>query len=146
MLVQLQLKPDEKQLRQFGFIALVAFAILGAVTLWRGGLFGLDFGDQVRNVAYVLWAVGAVSALFSIVIPKANAPLFLVLMLVTFPIGLVVSQVVMLVLFFGILTPVALVFRIAGRDPLDRKFEPDRESYWTDLGPTPEAKDYFRQF
>ena len=146
MLVQLNLHPDPKQLRQFGFIALGAFAVIGAVVIWRGGLFGLNFGEAARPVAYVLWGLGVVSALVSLTLPKANRPLFIALSALTFPIGLVVSHVVLLLLFFGILTPVALLFRLAGRDPLTRRFEPDRKSYWTDLPNVPDTKDYFRQF
>ena len=146
MLVQLNLKPDTKQLRQFGFIALVAFFVIGVVVVWRGGLFGLHFGDAARPVAYALWGLGALSALFSLVVPKANYALFVALVTLTYPIGFVVSHVVLALLFFGILTPVALFFRLTGRDPLTRRFEPERESYWTDLSETIETKDYFRQF
>ena len=146
MLVQLNLKPDSKQLRQFGFIALGAFAVIGAVVIWRGGLFGLNFGEATRPAAYVLWALGVISALFSVALPQANRTLFVALVLVTLPIGFVVSHVVLALLFFGILTPVALFFRLTGRDPLARKFEPSRESYWTDLREVTDTKDYFRQF
>lgn len=146
MLVQLNLRPDAKQLRQFGFIALGAFAVLGAVVLWRGGLFGLDFGRAARPVAHALWGLGGLSALFSLVLPRANLPLFTALMVVTFPIGIVVSHVVLALLFFGVLTPVALVFRLIGRDPLMRRFEPERESYWIDLPEPRDTENYFRQF
>ena len=149
MLVQLNLNPNAKQLRQFGFIALGAFSVIGAVVLWRGGLFGLSFGEATPSVAYGLWGLGIISALFSLLWPPANRPLFVTLIVLTFPIGLVVSHVVLAVLFFGILTPVALFFRLIGRDPLERKFDRERESYWTDLAEVPAAnvtKDYFRQF
>jgi hypothetical protein len=146
MLVQLNLKPDVKQLRQFGFIALGAFAVIGAVVMWRGGLFGLDFGRGARPFAYVLWAIGVVSALFSLVYPMANRALFVALVVLTYPIGLFVSHVVLALLFFGILTPVAVWFRAIGRDPLSRKFEPERPSYWTDVPEVSDPKHYFRQF
>ena len=146
MLVQLNLKPDPKQLRQFGFIALGAFAVIGAVVLWRGGLFGLSFGEAARPTAYVLWALGVISAVFSLALPEANRPLFVALVVVTFPIGFIVSHMVLALLFFGILTPVALFFRLTGRDPLARRFEPSRESYWSDLPEVTDTKDYFRQF
>jgi len=146
MLVQLNFRPDIKQLRQFGFIALGAFTVIGGVILWRGGLFGIDFGSAARSIAYVLWALGVVSAGFSLVFPKANRPLFVGLALVAFPIGLVVSHVVLALLFFGVLTPVALVFRLIGRDPLERRFEPERESYWIDLPEVTDPESYFRQF
>jgi polyferredoxin len=146
MLVQLNLKPDVKQLRQFGFIALAAFALIGAVVMWRGGLFGLDFGPSARPLAYGLWAIGGVSAFFSVVHPKANRALFVALVVMTYPIGLVVSHVALALLFFGILTPVAVWFRLMGRDPLLRKFEPERSSYWTDVSEVTDPKHYFRQF
>jgi hypothetical protein len=34
------------------------------------------------------------------------------------------------ILFFGVLTPVGIIMRIAGKDPLRLRFEPDRPSYW----------------
>ena len=125
-LVDLDLNPDEKKLKQFGFIALVAFALLGALVLWKGGLFGLDFGGSTRTVAYVFFALGGVSALLSLVAPKANRFLFLGLIVVTFPIGLVLSYLIMGVLYFVIITAVALFFRITGRDRLRLKPQPGR--------------------
>ena len=146
MLVHLNLSPDAKQLRQFGYIALGAFAVIGGVILWRGGLFGFELGSAVRPVAFALWGLGALSALFSLVLPSANRPLFVALAVVTYPIGIVVSHVVLALLFFGILTPVGLFFRLIGRDPLERTFEPERESYWIDLPEVTDNKRYFRQF
>lgn len=145
-MLELNLQPDPKQLRQFGFIALGAFAALGVVVLWRGGLFGLDFSGAARPFAYILWGLGLISALFSLVAPKANRALYVALVVVTYPIGFVVSHTVLAFLFFGILTPVGLVFRVFGRDPLSRELEPERESYWTDLPEPPDTKAYFRQF
>ena len=74
--------------------------MIGAVVIWRGGLFGLNFGDAARPVAYALWGLGALSALFSLVAPKANQALFVTLVTVTYPIGFVVSHVVLALLFF----------------------------------------------
>ena len=146
MLVKLDLHPDRKQLRQFGFIALAAFGLLGGVVLWKGGLFGTSFGDSGPAVAYALWGVGVLSAIFSAVWPKANRPLFVALSVLAFPIGWALSHVVLAVMFYGVLTPVALLFRVIGRDPLTRKFEPDKKTYWVDLPEITEKKDYFRQF
>jgi hypothetical protein len=51
MLVQLNLRPEPRQLRQFGWIALVGFGLLGSVLIWKGGLFGASFGSAARPVA-----------------------------------------------------------------------------------------------
>ena len=146
MLARIELHPGLRQLRQFGFIAVIAFGLLGAVVIWRGGLLGFDFGARATTVSYGLWSVGLLSGLFSVVAPRLNQPLFVTLSVVAFPIGWVVSHAVLAFLFFGLLTPVAFVFRLIGRDPLERRFEKDRASYWNDLPRAGSMKDYFRQF
>jgi hypothetical protein len=146
MLVKLDFRPDRRQLTQFGFIALAAFGLLGALVVWRGGLFGFDFGAAARAVAFCLWGVGALSAILSLLWPAGNRPLFVLLSIMAFPIGFVVSHVVLAVLFFLVLTPVGLVMRLLGHDPLERAFEKDRKSYWMDLPEPKGQRDWFRQF
>jgi len=145
-MVSLNLRPDRRELRQFGWIALVCFGLLGGWIYWRGGLPMISFGDAAVTVAYVLWGIGAVSGLFSWLVPAANRPLYVGLMIVSFPIGLVVSHVVLGVFFYGVLTPVGLVFRIIGRDKLNRRIEPEATTYWVDHQPPDSMKRYFRQF
>jgi hypothetical protein len=90
--------------------------------------------------------LGAVNALLSLVWPQGNRPLFVALSVLAFPIGFLVSHVVLAVLFFGILTPVGLLLRLVRHDPLDRAFQKDRKSYWVDLPEGTRQRDYFRQF
>jgi hypothetical protein len=47
-----------------------------------------------------------------------------------------VSVAVLAVLYFAVLTPVALVLRALGRDAL-RLRRPTADSYWLDRGPMP---------
>ena len=145
-MLDLNLKPDRKTLRQFGWIALVGFGVLGGLIFWRGRLFGLDFGSGARPTAYVLWSLGAISALFSLIVPKANQLLFVGLTVLTFPIGFVVSHIIMGLIFYGILSPVGILFRLMGRDVLNRRFEPESATYWTDAQPPAKPDRYFRQF
>lgn len=146
MLIQLDFRPEARQLRQFGFIAFVVLGVLAVVAYLRGTLFGFEVGDAARVLSAALGAVGAVSALFSLVWPQGNRPLFVALSLLAFPIGFVVSHIVLAVLFFAILTPVGLALRLLGRDLLDRGFESEKKSYWVDLPQAIQKRDYFRQF
>lgn len=40
------------------------------------------------------------------------------------------TSVIMGVLFFAIVTPIALVMRAAGREPLELRFQRDQPNYW----------------
>ncbi len=91
-------------------------------------------------------ALGGASLAFSLLWPPGNRPLFVLMSLVTYPIGFVVSHLALAILFFGVLTPVGLLFRLLGRDPLARRFEPDQPSYWVSLPRVTSKRDYFRQF
>ena len=145
-LVDLDLRPDDRKLKQFGLIALVAFGLLGGLVLWKGGLFGFDFGGATTPVAVTLFALGGVSAVFSAVAPSMNRFLFIGLIVVTYPIGIVLSFTIMGVLYFVVITAVALWFRITGRDRLRLKPEPDAETYWIERKTRPDPKRYFKQF
>ena len=145
-MIELNLKPETKQLRQFGFISLVAFGVIGGVVVWRNGLFGFDFGEHAKTVAYTMWALGGISGLLSLVAPRLNWPLYVTLIVVTYPIGFVLSYVLMGVLFYGIFTPVAIVFKLMGRDAMHRKFDPDAASYFVPHKPAASKERYFKQF
>jgi hypothetical protein len=131
MLISLKLRPSKRQLQQFGWIAAAAFPALSFL-LGRGHL--------------PFFALGASSFAFSLLWPRGNRPLFVAMSLVSYPIGFVVSHAALAVLFFGILTPVGVLFRLLGRDPLARRFEPGKPSYWVELPKIASKKDYFRQF
>lgn len=133
-LVRLNWSPDARLLRQFGFIACAAGLLLAAF-VWDGW------------AAAVAAGVGVFSGLASLVRPALNRPLFVGLSIVTYPIGLVVSTVVLVLLFYGVITPIGLLLRVFGHDPLLRRF--DRRgtgSYWAPARPARPNADYFRQY
>jgi hypothetical protein len=66
-------------------------------------------------------------------------------MIAAFPIGWTVSQIMLVILYFVVFTPVALVFRAIRRDPLQLRRR-SVASYWTAKPPAAKAEDYFRQF
>jgi len=133
-LVHLNWSPDTRMLRQFGWMA-CAIGLLVAAFVWEGW----------ASIAAA--GVGVFSGLASLARPSLNRPLFLGLSIVTYPIGLVVSTVVLVVLFYGVVTPIGLLLRLFGHDPLTRRF--DRQgtsSYWAPARPARPNEDYFRQY
>jgi hypothetical protein len=78
--------------------------------------------------------------------PAAIRPFYYIATYMTFPIGWVLSRVILGVLFFGVFTPVAVVFRLVGRDALDRTPDPGRESYWEPKPAAASPDRYLRQY
>jgi len=73
-------------------------------------------------------------------------PLYMMALIATFPIGMVVGPIIMAAIFFLIFTPVALIFKLIGRDTMTRKFDHAASTYWIERRPTTDVKRYFRQF
>ncbi len=61
------------------------------------------------------------------------------------PIGFVVSFILLAAFYFLLLTPVALVFRLIGRDALGRRFDAVAPSYWVPHKPSEDMRRYFHQ-
>lgn len=145
-IIEINLNPDDRTLRHFGWIALAGFSLL-ALLAWKAWLvFASGLGQTRPAVSGAFLVLGVLSAFFSIAVPKANRPLYVLLTLLSYPIGFVVSHVIMLALFYGLLTPVGLLFRLLGRDPLQRRFEPDSTSYWVAARDRRPVDSYFKQF
>ncbi len=145
-MIELDFNPDARTLRQFGWIALVAFPLVGGICYWHRGLFGFDFGQAARTVSVVFVGLGGTAGLLAWLAPRALRPLYVGLLLITAPIGFVVSYVILGVLFYLLITPLALVLRLVGYDPLKRKFEREAETYWVEVEPRALKDSYFRQF
>jgi Saxitoxin biosynthesis operon protein SxtJ len=73
-------------------------------------------------------------------------PVFVGWMIAAFPIGWLVSKVLTAALFFTVFTPIALIFRLLGRDALMLRRDPDRPTYWTPKPPTTDPRRYLREF
>jgi hypothetical protein len=54
-------------------------------------------------------------------------------------IGGITSLIVMFILFFGLFTPVSLIFKVIGKDSLNRKTDQSVDSYWITRTRQPES-------
>lgn len=146
-LVQVNWKPEPKTLRSFGLICLVFFGGVGTWIHFRHGFLWFDFtAESAVPTARVLWGAAAACGLVGLVYPKALLPLYWLLTCISLPIGFVLSHLVMALLYYGVFTPVALLFRAIGRDALERKFEPKAKTYWVKRRPVEDRERYFRQY
>jgi hypothetical protein len=71
---------------------------------------------------------------------------FVALSMITAPIGFVLGELLLATMFFGVFLPVGLAFRLAGRNPLQWRFEPHSPTYWQSKTCGREPAAYFRQY
>jgi hypothetical protein len=145
-LVEINFNPDTKTLRQFGVIALVGFGVLAALAYYERLIFSFGLGEARMPLVTTFAVIGSVALLFSLVAPRANRILYVGLTLLAFPIGFVLSYVIMATLFFVIIGPIALVFRLFGRDSMHRGYDPEAATYWQAAKPARDKESYFHQY
>jgi hypothetical protein len=137
-IVRINRHPTRRQLNQFGFIWLGFLALFGAVA-W------LKF--DAPTAARVLWSLAVVVPLIGWLIPSFMRLVFVGMSYAAWPIGFVVSHVVLALVYYLVFTPIGLMMRIFGYDPMVRRAEPEATTYWVDRdreGRSPRS--YFRQF
>jgi len=135
-MIQVDWSPGPRQLRQFAGAAVPGFGLVGYAVLRATGSL---------EAAGAVWAFGALAALVGLVVPTAIRPLYVALMALTLPIGMLVSHVLLRAIFYGVLTPLGLLFRLFRRDPLSLRRAPGQGSYWTAHAPPGDPRSYYRQ-
>jgi hypothetical protein len=137
-LIEINRHPSRKELRNFGKIALAASVLIPLLLYVLKGL-GIQW-------AVISFAVGFIIFLGSIISPKLTRMIYLGLILVTLPIGWVVSFILLATFYFLLLTPIGFFFRLIGRDSLCRKFDSAAKSYWVARRAPDSLDRYFHQF
>jgi hypothetical protein len=138
-LIEIERNPPPEELRKFGLLWFPLFcAILGTV-LWRK--------TGILPIGITLWCMAAPAIVLGALKPPWVRPIYLGLTYLTFPIGFVISHVMMALIYFGVMTPIGLMMRLAGKDPLRAKRTGDETSWWIERPEDDgEADKYFRQF
>jgi len=95
-----------------------------------------------HGVALLFVVASVVFLLFALIFPKALSPLNWVWTRFGLLLHKIVSPVILGVLFLAVFTPVGLLMRLFGGDPLRLRLDPKAQSYWiprTPPGPAPES-------
>ncbi len=61
------------------------------------------------------------------------------------PIGWVLSHALLAAVFYGVVLPVGLAMRLAGRDPMTRRLDRAAASYWVGRERVDGSERYFKQ-
>lgn len=110
--------------RSFGLLFAVVFALIWAYGWRRGG-------------SFQLWWLGLSGGtlVVTLVNPDLLAPLNRAWTSLGEILNKIVSPIVLAIMFYGMFVPTAIVMRLAGRDPMTRRFEPRARTYWKERSP-----------
>jgi len=129
--------PSTRTLRQFAGLWILFFA---GLTYWQNFMLGKD------ALALFFAALAIVIGLVGLARPQIIRPIFVVWMIAAFPVGWIMSRVLLSFLYYGVFMPVGLCFRLVGRDVLNRRYNPGKDSYWTRKNYATDLVSYFRQY
>ena len=128
--------PSRKTLRQFAGLWLLFFVGIAAWRLWNG---------PADAITRILLTVGVVGGTVGLIWPASLRWIYTGWMIAVFPIGWTISRLTLLAMFYVVFMPVALVFRLIGRDAL-RLRRGDVRSYWMAKPGAGDMSEYLRQF
>lgn len=117
--------------RTFGLVFTAFFGLIGLAPLW--------YRAPLR-----WWSLGLALAFLAaaLLVPRVLSPLNRLWLMFGLLLHAVVNPIVMALVFFTTVTPIALILRAQGKDPLRLRRDPDARSYWIERrppGPTPDT-------
>lgn len=124
------------ELRWFGPLFLLFSGMIGAVVRWRF--------DSPQLATWV-WALGGATVVVYYLFPQSRRTIFMAWLGAVYPIGWVLSHILLGVVFYFVVLPIGLLLRLARYDPLTRKFDQKVTSYWIEREPSSDPRKYFRQ-
>lgn len=130
-------RPDRKTLAAFSEFAMFFLGMVASPLAYFRGR---------PTLAGACWAAAVAARLIGAWRPSWLSRVFVGLSLLTWPVGWVVSSATLVLLYYGVVTPIALAMRLAGRDPLSRRFDREAATYWEPYPAERRPDRYLQQF
>ena len=130
------IKQTPKDLRKFGLTVGILLLLFAFLLIWKH-----------KPSQFYFLSIGAFLVLSGLLFPALLRPLNKAWMTLAILLGWVMTRVILLLLFYLVITPISLIARISGKHFLDLKIDKSRPSYWEKKKDIPSTQvDYERQF
>lgn len=130
-------KITTKQLRTFGIALAIFLSAIGLIQFLKGN----------EPTCFWFWGVAALILLTTLAVPFVIKPIFQLAMFIAHILGWINTRIILSVIFYFLFTPISLIMKLLGHDPLHRKFDKQAKTYWKTRERIPFSKEnYLRQF
>ena len=125
-----------KKVKEFGWVMAIFFGLLGGFLFWRG-----------KPSAVIFLGTAAAFGALTLFVRPVLKPLQKAWMTFAVLMGWLMSRVILGILFYLAITPIALILRLTKKDLLDMRLDPSAPSYWKHRTPDPASRTHCeRQF
>lgn len=129
------LEISKKILRKFGLMVGGIFLLIG---FWI-------YHSSQSFAGIIFICIGILLLVFGSLFPNALSGIYKVWMGLAFALGWLVSRLLLIVLFYFVLTPVGFIAKIVGKKFLDIDYKVKKESYWI-ISPSDKKADYSKMY
>ena len=110
---------SKANLKKFGRTMAFCLLAIGLVLLLRR-----------KSLFMVLWAIGLIFFILAQARAVSLQPIYKIWMGLAFCLGWINTRIILLLVYYLVVTPIALMMRLFRKDLLSLKLEKDAESYW----------------
>jgi hypothetical protein len=129
------LEISKKILNKFGLLVGGIFFLLG---LW------IYYSSQ-NYIAAAFLLIGMLLFVFGLLFPTSLSGVYKVWMGLALTLGWIMSRVLLIVLFYFVLTPIGFIAKLIGKKFLDIDYKVKKESYWI-IRPVDKKADYSKMY
>ncbi len=127
----------QKDLRIFAVLQLIFVSLI---------CFGLFHAGISAPLIILLLLASLIPGISGVLNPGSISPIYRCWMIAVFPIGFLISHLLMGIVYFCVITPIGIYRRFRYPDPLQRDFDREATTYWQPISKPESTESYFRQF
>jgi multisubunit Na+/H+ antiporter MnhG subunit len=130
------IKSDKSDWKKFGITMGIILTIIGLYLLWKKN----DYFEYLFFLAAAFFILG-------LLLPVALKYVYKAWMSLAVVMGFIMTRVIMVIIFYLLVTPIGLIASMTGKKFLDMKIDKSAKSYWLSRDKSLKVKaDYERQF
>ncbi len=123
---------EKKSIQRFGLIAFVLFGLLFSLGVWRG-----------KILPMILFGILGTLGLGFICLPETLSPVYHTWLKISHFLGRVVTTFFLVLLYYFVITPAALIKRFLGGRPIPMKIDKNAKTYWVNRQEPAQSKERF---